>query len=434
MKALRVLCLSGVWPHATAATEAATSVSFAICRELARTGFSVAFGYVNAVAADWPAAAATDRQELSELSVEFMDPVILDEPPLGTWRSRAVRLFSPSDTSAVPGARSSSKILDLVRRSEADVVLTIWSELASAAVAPLPIPKVAYYGNIAPRLTEAAFALSSLLEPPSGAARGAATAAKERLALRAATASHLRVMRGFDLIAEVAANDAAWYQAHGLPAVYLRNMWPNPAVPGWEETRDSLEQEVPLRIVGNVGNLSATGNSFGLHTLATQVLPELRRSLGDGGFEIHLYGGRQPHPRLRPYLDDPHIRLRGFVADIDREILSAPIFLVANNNERFKVGHTRFLHAWSLGACAVAFRDCREAMPEIEHDRNALLAGSPAELADLISAAARDRLLRRRIGRGGAESLRAEFSPELVVAHLARHLQHVASSGKRLSR
>ena len=71
----------------------------------------------------------------------------------------------------------------------------------------------------------------------------------------------------------------------------------------------------------------------------------------------------------------------------------------------------------------VAFRDCREAMPEIEDGYNALLGDTPAEVAALVAEAMRNRELRRRIGRGGVETLRLVYSPEIVTRELITRMR-----------
>jgi hypothetical protein len=82
------------------------------------------------------------------------------------------------------------------------------------------------------------------------------------------------------------------------------------------------------------------------------------------------------------------------------------------------------LHAWSLGACVIAFRDCREAMPEIQHGYNALLGDTAEDIAELIFKALNDQILRRRIGLGGIETLKNSFSPVYVSQRLVENMKY----------
>ncbi len=104
-----------------------------------------------------------------------------------------------------------------------------------------------------------------------------------------------------------------------------------------------------------------------------------------GSFRIEIIGAGALHPAIKAALEGPDVVFRGFVPDIDEALLSAPVFLCLNNATPFKVGHTRYLHAWTLGACVIAHRDAALSMPEIVNGRNALLGTDPDEIADLIT-------------------------------------------------
>ena len=79
------------------------------------------------------------------------------------------------------------------------------------------------------------------------------------------------------------------------------------------------------------------------------------------------------------------------------------------------MGHTRYLHAWSLGACVIAHRDVALSMPEMVSGKNCLLGGSAAEIADMVRAVADDAALRRRIGEAGYQTFVDKFTASQVV-------------------
>jgi hypothetical protein len=62
-------------------------------------------------------------------------------------------------------------------------------------------------------------------------------------------------------------------------------------------------------------------------------------------------------------------------------------------------------------------------MPEIKHGYNALLGNTPAEVAALVAQAMADRDLRRRIGRGGVETLQRVYSPSVVTRTLIERMR-----------
>jgi glycosyltransferase involved in cell wall biosynthesis len=191
----------------------------------------------------------------------------------------------------------------------------------------------------------------------------------------------------------------------------------------WRQRRDATECHDPLVIVGSVGRLEATGNRLGIEYLGRELLPALRRRMRPGSFRIEIFGAATLHPRIAQHLNGPDVVVRGFVPDLDAAILSAPVFLCTNNATPFKAGHTRYLLAWSLGACVVAHRDAALSMPEIIDGQTALLGDDADGLADAIARAAANRALCRKIGEGGWEVYRTLFRAESVAPEIVGRLR-----------
>jgi len=423
----RLLVLGGVWPYVHGNLEAANVITYEILSHfLAHTEWEVSFCVVNSNTESLRPSARAELDSLVAKGLRILEPIDNPTPRTIPWVRRLLGMLVGDPVIVLPGAGAKQPVERACAGCGADAVLTVWSEVATAAAADLGVVKCAYYGNPDHKVIEAGARFEwerSRIGP-----RSAARYLVGRFAAIAVRRAHLTVMRRYALVADVAANDAAFYRAHGVSnARYLQNMWPGDGAQDWRERRRAEERIFPAKIVASVGNLSATGNTLGFDTLARHVLPAMTRRLGTGTFELHLYGARRPHSLVAPFLADPHIRIRGFVEDLDGEILSAPIFLVANNHKYFKVGHTRFLHAWSLGACVVTFRDSAEAMPEIVHGENALLAGNPDEMAELVRQALSDRALRERLGECGRRTLVEKFSPRVVCTDLAEAIRDAVS-------
>ena len=425
-----LLIASGTWPHVSSSKEAANVICHEIVDHLAQSGrFNITYACINCRAIDIPEAAKPELAALQAAGVRFLDPIIVDPRPVGATSllSRAGCLLRGRPDRLLSGTDRTAQLISALDGRVPDLVLTIWSEIAGNLVSTLPVShRVAYAVNPDHKVLDARLELEERLGIMTVAAR-----LRNRARREATRLAHLQVMRRFDLMWNVAANDAAQYRAEGINAQYLQNMWPTDAHLNWESLRDEGEQMTPLKIVGNVGNLGATGNSFGLLTLATEIVPELKRRLGEGAFEVHLFGGGNPHPAVGRYLQDSHIKVRGFVEDLEKEILSAPIFLVANNSHRFKVGHTRFLHAWSLGAAVVGFSDSAQAMPEIVHGYNCLLGHSAAEVAAHVASLATAQEQRRTLGRNGAATLAHSFAPRGVTDQMLRDIDRLLKLGRR---
>ncbi len=427
---IRVLLLSGSWPHIAGSIQAADVVPYELARCLAEDGgFDVVLACTTFVEAKRSAAVEAGLAVLAAKGVRILPFVRLDPPvvPSGIVAKWSKLLLSRDPETLVPGYGQAERILRALRETLGDwlpeIAIPMWNYEVTAAAAGLPCPIYAFYGNPEHKVYEANLALQWHWErrlSPAWLARHAA----DRLRIRAIETVHLAMMRRFALIAQNAANDVVYYERQNIPGVhYLRNMWPAPTDDAWRARRDALEQTRPVKIAGNLGHLSATANTFGLWAIGAEILPALRRRLGHGGFEMHIYGRLQPRIYLKEALAGPEVRFRGFIDDIDTELYSCPIFLLANNRYNFKVGHTRVLHAFALGACIVAYRDTALAMPELVDGENILLADNGDEIADQIARAARDVALRRRLGAAGLATLRTLFNPADNVGEMARRMR-----------
>jgi glycosyltransferase involved in cell wall biosynthesis len=115
---------------------------------------------------------------------------------------------------------------------------------------------------------------------------------------------------------------------------------------------------------------------------------------------------------------EPNVAIRGFVPDIDEEMLGNHIFLLLNNAGPYPGGYTRVIFAFSSGSCLIAHRRLAESMPELVHDENCLLGDTPESIAALIAAAASDPALRSRIGEAARRTYVERYRPALIADKL----------------
>jgi hypothetical protein len=412
----RILVVNPIWPCADHSVRAANVVIYELVAQLARqAGLKIGFLKLNTGDAAAPnAAESAGIRALEALGVMFLDPFRL--APAASPRWRLARWLAPQEADFYPEAAQRPAAEKAAAAFRPDLVFIPWSETATALFAHLPARKFAYYGNPDPK---SGFARAAFARHRGGSLFAYA---RERLALARMQRFHLATMKRYDYLGDVAANDVEYYRRHGHPnAFYVRNLWIDRFGTAWRARRER-ERTDPFVIIGNLGKLGATANTHGLEILGRDVVPELRRAFGDRRFEVHVCGAGTPHPAIAASLQAPEIRMRGFVDDIDDELMAAPVFLCLNNASRFKVGHTRYLHAWSLGSCVVAHRDAALSMPEMVSGENCLLGRSAAEIADMVAAAARDAGLRRRLGEAGYATFAEKFTARPVVEQILARL------------
>lgn len=293
----------------------------------------------------------------------------------------------------------------------ADAVLLFWDTLAEFALPHVATPAFGY-----------------LARPPQAAAtarvrveRSGLRGSVDLALLSAQSRRHFERMRRLRRSANICAIDAAYYTGHGVPCSYVPNCWADAAGAAWRETREHCESQFEApQILGNIGALDATGNSFGLRYLGNEVLPVLSSISGDIDWTINICGPRRPSAAVASALGHPRIMIKGFVPDIDREIQSSAIFLLLNNAGPYTGGYTRVVYAFATGACLVAHHNLALSMPELRHDENCLLADTADGIAIQIDRALRDPSLRRRIGAAARSTYEAAYAPGRVADHLLR--------------
>lgn len=321
-----------------------------------------------------------------------------------------------------------------VERIRPDIILSIWSwEALETSYDISGVPKFVYYGNPNYKPQEAQLLFPDLFELPVQGIARKINFQILKLLNRAREIQHLKMMSRCETTANNALIDAKYYAANGHPhSLYLQNMWPD------AEVRPALiissDRDDDIHVCGSVGNLGATGNTFGLYFLGLELAPRLEALLGRDKLVIDVFGGGRPRAKVAEVLKRPSIRLRGWVDDLNVEIQHSCAFLVLTNAYGFNVGNTRILLAWSLGACVIAHTSSALSMPEIKHGYNALLGETAEEIAILVARVARDVTLRETIGRGGYETFQKYYRSEAVIPRMLEEIECTVSEFKAKGR
>jgi glycosyltransferase involved in cell wall biosynthesis len=421
---VKVLVIGNVWPHAEHTVRAANVVVFELLRALSKSG-NGEVGYLKVRRHSDPEPANAERHGahiLRDAGVTVLDELSLPPPPFArpVWK----KLLIPRRSDYYPECDFGDLVATAIREFAPDMLLVPWSEWITALCANLDLPKFAYYGNPDHKAGMYRIAFDRRNGIPTY------PRLRSTMYLHYLEQAHLGVMRRYDLLGNVAANDAAYYVRQGHPrAFYIHNVWIDRFGLSWQQMRSDIEQYSPTKIIANVGQLGGTANRYGLELLGRQVAPALREVLRDVPYELHILGKGELIPPLAKLLTSPEIRVRGFVEDIDQELLQSSIFLCLNNGSPYKVGHTRYLHAWSLGCAVVAHDDATLSMPEIRDGYNALLGRGAVEIAVQVKKLIDQPALRLQLGMAGYKTFRAHFVADRVAEEIWQSIyEYFASS------
>ncbi len=332
--------------------------------------------------------------------------------------------------------RIRGRVCERVGSSKADAILTVWSpEGVAATHGYRGAPRIAFQGDVDFAPGEARMRDAALFLPNTGSSGWHVRAISQRLrqefGLEQFKQAHLQLMKEVTVIANVTASNAEFYAAHGhRRPIYIRNIWSDVGV-GWarleENGRHSNAAGRPIKIIGHVGYLSQTGSTYGLRFLLAEVVPALKDVMAGLDYEVHIIGGGEVAPALKPLTNQERVVMRGYVDDLDAELASADVFLLLNNAGRYIAAYTRHLVAWSTGLCLVVHANSKKAIPEIVHMENALVGSTAVEVAQMIRLAATDKLLNERIRLGGRATYEKHFTPAAVARALSAEMSRLVA-------
>jgi glycosyl transferase family 1 len=411
---MHVLILSSNWPI-LGHEHAAKTVLGHLLKTFMEQGHKVSF----AVAHPEEEANKECLSILKDLGMEFVgdftDEMDLNDPIFSTSRKarllhHAQTLWSPLTQDEYPKFISSYDSAARLDAVGADVALMFWDSWFEHLITDMD--KTPVFGYLARPRTEAG--LSRSLEKTGGIKTWL-----ERKTFAARRKRHfLRVKHLKDTV-NICALDASWYRENNIPCSYLPNTWPDAfGDDAWDLRLSAQTKREGVQILGNIGHLSATGNSFGIAYTIQEVLPHLEKLMTELTWEINICGGGKLRPEVKQLVDYPKINLRGFVDDIDKEILSNEIFLLCNNAGHYTGGYTRVMYVMSSAGCLIAHKKLAVSMPELIHDENCLLGDNAEQIAYYINIAARDESLRQRIGAKARQTYKSKYSPAAVVQGL----------------
>ena len=101
---------------------------------------------------------------------------------------------------------------------------------------------------------------------------------------------------------------------------------------------------------------------------------------------------------------------------LEKELIESDAMLLLNNAGPSKAAFafTRHFVGWSMGVCLIAHSNSKNAIPEIEHGKNALLGETDKDIAAFIAQVTANRALNESLRRGGRETYEMNFTPWLV--------------------
>jgi glycosyltransferase involved in cell wall biosynthesis len=166
----------------------------------------------------------------------------------------------------------------------------------------------------------------------------------------------------------------------------------------------SAQEQNPSRLVFT-GSMDWLPNEDAIEYYAQSILPILRREIPQ--VELCVVG-RKPTQRLQALAArNPGIVVTGEVDDIRPHVHGSSVYVVPlriGGGTRIKI-----FEAMAMGKAVVSTPIGAEGLP-VQHDKNIVLAESPAEFAGQVTRLLKDRNERERIGKAARELVEQNYS------------------------
>ncbi len=331
-----------------------------------------------------------------------------------SWLSKIKLLFdsvSKNPPRLVESIVDKDAALRSILNQNPDAVLLFWDSAFEDLVPRLAAESIKTFGYLARPPYAAAEARVALFQNPL-------KRSFYKAIYRGAYRKHLKNLSQLEKSGNICALDASYYTRNKVQSKYIPNTWPDAYGQNWKELRRKAEsRKHGLHILGNIGGLNATGNFFGMNFFCDEVLPILSNRLPHP-WNVNICGRFALPDVLQKKLDHPNVTVRGFVDDINEEVIGNEIFLLLNNAGPYTGGYTRVMFAFAAGACLIAHSNLAKSMPELIHRHNCLLGDNGPEIADLIHQASEDPTLRANISGNARKTYDNAYKPSRVATQL----------------
>jgi len=429
VKNMHVLFLSSAHPN-LGHSQSLETVLGALMQAVANLGHKVSWVVDNPV----NSLNASTKQLLDESGIHFLGDFSGDMEPEDN-RHRFLRRLTtvrrailPKENDDFPRFQHPASVASQIESIGADVAILHWDTWFEYLLPYLKrLPVVGYWAK--PRYDASMIRMQKGLPglPPDPLRRWMAREFLEHQRER-----HFKRAGLLKALSNICAVDVAMYNKAGISCNYIPNTWPDAFGSNWRDRRKAAENATDFGILGSIGAVHATGNQIGIAFWRDDVLPYLEENIHDEAWTVNMcgYGFDKLPDEIALLLDHPRINRKGFVPDMDHEMLANELFLMCNNAGPYTGGYTRVVYAMSAGACLVGHKCLTDSMPEVKTGENALLGSSGREIAELIVQAYRNPELRSRIGTAARETYERYFHPGIVAKKLISQVEHVTESSR----
>jgi len=235
--------------------------------------------------------------------------------------------------------------------------------------------------------------------------------------------NHLSRMQLIKQMSNICKQDVNYYLENNVKSEYIPLTTPDSFLSKRNNLYRNINKQSTINIIGGLGNMKATGSVIGFNYLLSNVIPIIRKKLVDHKWVINFYGKGYKESDINRLKGNENFCFKGFVEDIDAEVLNNTIALFFNNAGPYRGTYTRIPYLMSGGICIVAHSNLKKSVPELVHRENILFGKNIDEISKLTVEVIKNKKLAKEIGNNARKTFLRYFSSEQVILKLNNTLK-----------
>jgi hypothetical protein len=204
---------------------------------------------------------------------------------------------------------------------------------------------------------------------------------------------------------------------------YLSNTWPDRYSEQWRVRKEKLYSSIDrmgVKVLLNMGGVNKTGNSIARRYFLQSLVPLMIRN-NTSGFEFSICGGGNIESKalnefgIFENKTKNVVNIKGFVDNIDEEIMQNHLFLLLNNiDDNYNASYTRVIQCAAVGSTLIAHFNLGKNIPELEHEFNCLLFNDVEELQIILLNFAEFARKYFKLGENLRKTYETHFHPQVI--------------------
>ena len=198
---------------------------------------------------------------------------------------------------------------------------------------------------------------------------------------------------------------------------FIGTLWPE------SKTIKKHKKKSKINILLSMGpkSKSATGNA--INYITTRLIPIIIKRISYKNINFSVISSSRISDREKKSFSKINTNIKGWVKDINNELLECDIFVFLNNAGPIKAIFSRQIYAWSLGLCVLAHANSLKTMTQMKNDYNIMLGEDEVKIVDQMKKLIDSYELRKKIGQNGFKTYKNNFSPSVHTKNFSDYIE-----------